>query len=308
MFQKQRVVNAFEKVQTLIVLLVGFGGALRVALATGSGAGVLGSGASLAGFGCYATALRFAEERDETRANFSFFTVLALLLVLLGGFIALPLGVFAPMSGALGLLVLGTGLRMRRTVLFLQGGAFLLAGLLASGLLSWSIRAFFAAGGVSASMSLPGALCLGFLAGALAWFLLRRPADALTRKVRPLILGLGALAAIGAGAQAVRSLGAALSPGAPQADLLATIRTGILSLLALALAWFGRRRPILELRWLVYPLLIVTALKFLFEDLAVGRPLTLFLGFTCFGATLMVAPRLLKGTAPSNASTPEVDS
>jgi len=80
------------------------------------------------------------------------------------------------------------------------------------------------------------------------------------------------------------------------------------------MAWFGRRLPILELRWLVYPVLIVTALKFLFEDLAVGRPLTLFLGFMCFGATLMLAPRLLKAPAPKgggddpNASIPEVDS
>jgi len=46
----------------------------------------------------------------------------------------------------------------------------------------------------------------------------------------------------------------------------------------------------------------------------VGRPLTLFLGFTCFGATLMLAPRLLKAPAPKggddhpNASNPEVDS
>lgn len=84
MLQRQRVVNAFEKIQTLLVLLVGFGGAFRVALATGSGAGILGAGASVAGLGCYATALRFAKDQEETRANFNFFTYLALILGLLG--------------------------------------------------------------------------------------------------------------------------------------------------------------------------------------------------------------------------------
>jgi len=314
MLQQQRVVNAFEKLQTLLVLLVGFGGAFRVALATGSGAGVLGAGASVAGLGCYATALRFAEDREETHANFNFFTFLALILVLLGGAILLPLAVFAPVAGALGLVVMMVGLRLPRTVLFVQSGIFLLAGAATSGLLGWSFRAFFVAGGAGVSLSLPGLLCLGFLTGAVAWFLLRRPSDATTRRLRPLILGLGAVAAIGAGALIVRTLSATLSSGAPQADLLAALRTGVLSLLAIAMAWSGRRLPILELRWLVYPVLILTALKFLFEDLAVGRPLTLFLGFMCFGATLMLAPRLLKAPAPKgggddpNASIPEVDS
>ncbi|MBP7618152.1 MAG: hypothetical protein KA743_06540 [Geothrix sp.] len=314
MLQRQRVVNAFEKIQSLLVLLVGFGGAFRVALATGSGAGVLGTGAAVAGLGCYATALRFAKDQEETRANFNFFTFLALILVLLGGAILLPQPVFGPLTAALGLGLMAAGLHLRRIVLFIQSALFLGVGAAASGLLSWSFRAFFVAGGASASLPLPGLLCLGLLTGAVTWFLLRRPSDATTRRLRPLILGLGAVAATGAGALAVRTLSAALSPGAPQADLLAALRTGVLSLLAIAMAWFGRRVPILELRWLVYPVLIVTALKFLFEDLAVGRPLTLFLGFMCFGATLMLAPRLLKAPAPKgggddlNASIPEVDS
>ncbi|NWJ42408.1 MAG: hypothetical protein HXX12_15715 [Geothrix sp.] len=314
MLQQRRVVNAFEKIQTILALLVGFGGAFRVALATGSGTGVLGAGASVAGLGCYATALRFAEDHEETRANFNFFTFLALILVLLGGSILLPQPIFGLLAAALGLGAMVAGLHLRRAVLFVQSGIFLLAGAVACGLLGWSFRAFLAPGGAGAPMSLPGLLCLGLLAGAVAWFLLHRPSDAITRRVRPLILGLGAVAAIGAGALAVRTFSAALSSGAPQADLLAALRTGVLSLLAIAMAWFGRRMPILELRWLVYPVLIVTALKFLFEDLAVGRPLTLFLGFMCFGATLMLAPRLLKAPAPKgggddpNTSIPEVDS
>jgi hypothetical protein len=101
------------------------------------------------------------------------------------------------------------------------------------------------------------------------------------------------MAAGGLGALAIR-LGHGAIPAGADAGLLAAIRTAVLSTLVLALASCGRRVPILELRWLVYPLLTITALKFLFEDMVVGRPLTLFLGFMCFGATLMLAPRLLK--------------
>ncbi len=314
MFQQQRVVNAFEKVQTILVLLVGFGGAFRVALASGSGTGVLGAGASVAGLGCYATALRFAEEHEETRANFNFFTFLALIFLLLGGPILLPAPVFAALSGALGLGMMMVGLRMQRTVLLLQSGAFLLAAGVTSGLVGWSFRAFLAPGGVGSPLPLSGFLSLAFLMTAVAWFQLHRPSDTIIRKVRPLILFLGAAGTAGAGALLVRACVGLLASGTLEADLLAAIRTGVLSLLAIVMAWFGRRMPILQLRWLVYPMLIVTALKFLFEDLPVGRPLTLFLGFMCYGATLMLAPRLLKTPAPpggdnhSNASIPEVDS
>lgn len=314
MLQQRRVVNAFEITQTVLALLMGFGGAVRVALASGSGAGLLGAGVSLAGVGCYATAIPFAQDREETRANFNFFTFLALGFMLLGGPIVLPLRVFAPLCGALGLGAMLTGLRLRRMVLLLQSAIYLLAASLASGLAAWSLRAFLAPAGPDLPLSLSGLLCLACLSASLAWFLLHRPLDAITVKVRPLILLLGAGAIGGCGALAIRLCSGLIPAGAADAGFLATIRTGVLSLFAIALAWWGRRLPILELRWLVYPMLIITALKFLFEDLAVGRPLTLFLGFMCFGATLMLAPRLLKVPVPpdggndSKSSKPEVDS
>jgi hypothetical protein len=298
MLQQRRVVNAFEVVQTILVLLVGFGGALRVGLASGSGVGALGGGITLAGIGCYATAIPFAEDREETKANFHFFTFLALTFLLMGGPIVLSVPVFAPLCGALGFASMLTGLRLRRTVLLLQSGLYLLAATLASGLAAWSLRAFFVAAGPVAPLSLSGLLSLGLLTATLGLFLARRPSDTITARMRPMILLLGAAAAGGMGALVIRLCGGATPSGTMDAGVLAAVRTIIMSALVLALAWAGRRIPILELRWLVYPMLTVTALKFLFEDLVVGRPLTLFLGFMCYGATLMLAPRLLKAPVP----------
>ncbi len=313
MLQQRRALNTFEAVQTVLVLFVGFGGALRVALATGSGAGLLGAGIALAGVGCFAMALPFAQDREETRANFHFFTFLALIFLLLGGGIVLPLPFFVLLCGGLGLGVMFAGLRLGRTVLILQSGLYLAVAMLASGLTSWSFRTFLAPARPVAPPAGSALLALACLAGTLALFLLRRPSDLVTARVRPLILVLGAATAGGIGALAIRFGWVALSAGGVDAGLLAVLRTCVLAILAVGLAWAGRRLPFLELRWLVYPLLVVTALKFLFEDLAVGRPLTLFLGFMCFGATLILAPRLLKASVPtadgneSNSSKQEVN-
>jgi hypothetical protein len=313
MLQRRMVVKAFEVAQTVLVLLVGCGGALRVALASGSGTGLLGAGLSMAGAGCYAAAIPFAEDLEGTSANFHFFTFLALIFLLLGGPFVLPVPVFAPLAGALGLAVMVAGLRMERPILILQSSLFLLAASLASGLAAWTFRAFLSPTGPASSLPLTGILSLVCLSATVAIFVLRRPSAAITSRVRPVILILGAAAAGGLGALAIQVSTVASSSRLLDPGALAAVRTGVLSGLTLALAWCGRKFPALELRWLVYPMLIVTALKFLFEDLAVGRPLTLFIGFMCYGATLMLAPRLLKAPSPPDRGdsphllNPEVD-
>ena len=298
MLQQRGKVTTFEVVQTVLVLLLGYGGALRVALTTGSGAGLLGAVCSLAAIGSYAAALSFQEDRKEIRSSFRFFMFLGLSLLLLGGPLVLPMAFFSLLCGALGLGALLVGLRVQRPVLILQSSIYLVASALAGGLLAWSFRAFLAPMGVATFLPLPGLLSLAFLVVAVALFSLHRPSGPIMASAHPLILLLGAVAAGGIGALAIQVGYAVSSAGSADPGLLAAVRTGVLSALAILLAWCGRRSPVLELRWLVYPLLVVTALKFLFEDVAVGRPLTLFLGFICYGVTLMLAPRLLKGSAP----------
>jgi len=294
MLQRRRVVNAFEFIQTALVLLVGFGGAVRVSLASGSGTVLLGAGVSLAGVGCYAAALPFADDQEEARPNFNFFTFLALIFLLLGGPFVLPLPLFATFSGILGLAAMVAALRMRRKVLVFQSGLYLTASALASGLGSWALHVFMDPVGPTAPASPAGLASLVALFATLALFLARRPPDPVTILMRPAIQIMGALAAAGLGALAIW---ACCGGRAPDPGGLALARTLVLSALAIALAWLGRRVPVLDLRWMVYPLLAITTLKFLFEDMAEGRPLTLFLAFMGFGSTLILAPRLLKNPA-----------
>ena len=74
----------------------------------------------------------------------------------------------------------------------------------------------------------------------------------------------------------------------------AAIRTAILSLGAIILAALGSKRRLLELTWLVYPVLVVTGVKLVFEDLRHGNPLALFVSFAFLGVALIIAPRLLR--------------
>lgn len=298
MLQRRRVVNAFEMIQTALVLLAGFGGAVRIAGASGSGLGLLGAGISLAGAGCYAAAVPFAEDQEDTRANFNFFTFLALIFLLLGGPIVLSLPAFAAFSGGLGLAVMAAALRLRRTVLVFQCGLYLTASTLASGLLPWAFRAFTEPAGPAVPVPAAGLASLAALSATLLLFFFRRPADPVPVRMRWTVLVLGTQAAAICGALIIR---ACCGSGAADPGGLALARTGVLSVLAVALAWLGRRAPELELKWMVYPILALTTLKFLFEDMAVGRPLTLFLAFMFFGATLILSPRLLKAAAPGGA-------
>ena len=304
MLAQRRRVNTFEIAQTALALLLGFGGALRVALATGSGAGLLGLGISLAGLGCYATAIPFAGYQDETRANFHFFTFLALVFLLVGGPIVLPLPLFATLCGLVGCAALVQALRVERLVLAVQSGIYLAVCAAASGLVRWSFKAFLDPAGPVAPVEAASLAALLFCGATLVLFLLRRPSEFAT-KLRTLMLALGALVALGCGALVIRGICAATGVGAADAGVLAAVRTGVLSCLILALAALGRKLPVLDVRWLVYPMLGITALKFLFEDIPVGRPLTLFIGFMCFGATLMLAPRLLKASPAKGPVSPE---
>jgi hypothetical protein len=88
------------------------------------------------------------------------------------------------------------------------------------------------------------------------------------------------------------------APGAgADAGTVATVRTAVLALGALALAAMGRTGAWMEARWLAWPVLAVTGVKILVEDLKWGRPATWVLAFALYGAALIVLPRLLRREA-----------
>jgi len=74
--------------------------------------------------------------------------------------------------------------------------------------------------------------------------------------------------------------------------MLTTIRTAVLSLLAVGCARLPRTGRFSAMAWLAYPLLAATGLKLLAIDLRYSRASTLFAALAFYGAALVLVPRL----------------
>jgi len=298
--RRERAPSAFEIGQTAAVLVAGFGGAARVAHVKGFGVEPFGLGALAAALLCYGLAFAFVEKHEEGASNFAYFTSLALAFMLIGSPMALPAGALPFTYGALGLVCAGLGSRYGRNSLVAHAAVYLSAAFLVSGGLGGALKAFAASAAPQLPpMGLQAILILLAMAATHLFLVTRDGHQALPLRHRAASFTIGAWAVLGLGAFIV-ALGARLlgqlasDPGA-----LATLRTVILSATTVGLAVAARKYPVSEIGWLVKPVLVLTGLKFLVEDLPKGRPLTLFLAFTCFGAALLLAPRMMKEKAPA---------
>lgn len=290
---RQRELIVFEGVQGALALLVGFGGALRVAQASGSGAVLLGIAALLGGFACYAAAFAFVEKQSGGGGNFVFFTSLALVLVAAGCFTLIGGDGRTWAFACLGLATTLLGLRFGRWTLLAHGAAYLSAAALVSELAGRSLEAFLSPAQGRTPVTAPILLALAVLV--LVHGLLSRDCAQRSWPERLPSFTAGAWAALGLGALLVAGLSRLLPGSPPEAAALAAVRTAVLAGAAAGIAALTRRWPGSELRWLVYPLLGLAGLKLVLSDLALGRPLTLFPALAVFGAALILAPRLLRG-------------
>jgi hypothetical protein len=283
-------VRGFEVAQTLLLLPIGLGGALRVARAAGAGTGPLGLAALAIGLGCYGAAFSFVRKQNEG-SDFRFLASLALVLVLVSGPILLPAGWLTLELVLLGLASAALGRRFQRRSLLVHSAVYLAAAALASGLLEQTWRAFLAQSGPG--FPPPALLALAALAAGHLILAARRLPGPWPWGLRLPCFLTGALGLLGLAALAVSSA-QVLLPEPPAPGALAALRTAVLALAAVAAGALGRWIPAGDLGWMVYPLLGATAVKLLLQDLPQGRPLTLTLALACFGAALLVAPRMLK--------------
>ena len=292
---RARDVNTFEVVQTAATLAVGFGGAVYVAQTTGFGATALAVMNLLVGAGCYAVAFAFLARQHGLRRNFHFYTSLGLLLVLASMALLLTGSAMALSWTALGLVTTWLALRTARTTLNAHAAVYVLAAASVSGLLSAAAAAII---GPVQTTPWPPVSPVGMvvLLGAVAcWVMpMSRAAvsPALGRVARLLITIVLVWSAGGWLIAAVAAALTAVTARAADAGVVATVRTSVLAIAALALAWAGRAERFRESAWLLYPLLAAGGLKLLVEDLPRSRPATLFIALALYGGALIIAPRL----------------
>jgi len=303
----RREAGFFEILQSLGCLVAGYLGAVLLQRSSGGDIEVLGWPAIIVAAGSYAVAFVFVRRRQGRRLNFFYFAWLGFLLTVTGTALVLPDRWLPYLWGALGVVAGATGGHFDRWTLRLHCAAYLIGAAVVAGLPGVVFDAFLApAADTWRRMGVSG--LTAWLMAVLSYVLLvatqrHRALTAWRRLPRfllvgPVLAGAGALLV----SVLVGWLGAAV-PGSQDA-LIAAVRTAVLAVTTVILAALGRNRDISELSWFVNPLLIATGLKLLVEDLRRGTPISLFLGFACFGIALIVAPRLRRRRADAGERTP----
>jgi hypothetical protein len=290
-------VGIFEAVQSCLAVIFGYGGAALVARSLGAGvAGLAGDLGLLLAVAAYWAAFRVIPRAE--RRKLLLFSVLALAFTLAGSGVILPSRPLAMAWAFLAVLTAWLAVRLARATLALHATFYSLAAAAASGLLRTALYAL-ATPATIAWPRLPPQALLALLAAALVCALpvphpapFWKPYEGLTRVLRIAVLLWGAAGA------ALYFLAPVLAgaPGGGRCDAgaLATVRTAVLTAVALLLGWASRRPGFREAAWLVYPTLGLALLKLVLEDFPQGRPATLFLALGLCGVAFLFAPRLAR--------------
>jgi hypothetical protein len=301
-----RQIKPLEIAQTVLVLLVGMGGALVVArhhphmrLSMG-GLALLGAAAS------YAVSFSFIDRRRSRRSNFIFYTSIALVFMLVASFTLFTgeLRTWILLAGAS--LSAVFALRQQRTTLLLHATIFTAAAAISSGLLRLSLGALLGAEsefGNHPVLPLAAVMLAATVCASLRVVAHRGTWGPLARAPRTLCLMILVFGICGIGTLLGGAVLAGRDAGTRDAAVLASLRTGLLATVAVLLAWMSSKSRFQEARWLVYPTLVLGGTELLLGDLRYGRSATMFISLVVYGSALIFAPRLLKklGNKPPSA-------
>jgi hypothetical protein len=235
----------------------------------------------------------------DRKTNFLYYTTLALPLALIAGSVLLDRTVLVFLCSGLAVAAAWLGGHFSRVTLNVHGAVYAVTAAFVSGLIAISARSFVDIPRLGAWGEIPLLVSLGALASC-GWISAATHGRTWGRLSRaPKLVLLAALVWCASGL--VVALVASLLPWTREpgvdAGVLATVRTGVLAIAALALGWMGRLDRLFEARLLVYPVLVVGGIKLVVDDFSHGRPTTLFLSLALLGTALIVAPRLARRAA-----------
>jgi hypothetical protein len=214
-------------------------------------------------------------------------------LALAGGALEWSSGSVGQVYAVCGVIAAWAGRMSRRVTYRAHGAVYLTAAVVPTGLLP---HVLYGLGLPFAPEDRPSIAMIGVLVlcGVAMWGLGLEAAPTAPSPVRrlPRVIVLVLLLGGVLGTTVSWILPPASSPDAPTPGLVATARTALLVTAILVLALADRVWSFVEGAWLVYPLLVLTGLKFLLEDFRAGQPATLFVGFALYGLALIAGPRL----------------
>jgi hypothetical protein len=289
-------VGIFELVQTV----VGIGVTLWVASITVQAGqisiAVIGILSLVFGAGGYVLAFT-PETRTVRGRNFFFYSTMGLLFVVAGSALALSPGKAAALWSLMALVMAWSSGRFDRVTLSLQCTFLLLAAGIGSGILTTGWQAL--AGDVSVNWPPLQLWHLGVALTTVACLFIpvaqRSERWGVAAGLPQLIvLALSVWEVGGLMVVYFAPLLAQAGGAEPNLAVLAALRTAILSAASMTLALSSRYKRWPEARWLVYPVLILVAIKLFIEDFPNGQPATLFIALAFVGSALLLVARLLQ--------------
>jgi hypothetical protein len=295
---QERLITPFEVFQAAASLVVGFGAAVRAIGLAGADPTAIGVAILVLGAACYAAAFASIDRRLGRGRNFYSYTTFAGLLTLSGSRMILGSAALALGWSALALAAVGIGGWFNRITLRFHGAVYVVAaasvvGLMAcafDGLLAAPTGAWRPATPVGILVAGVGAACYGVLVATPA----ARGSEWFESLPQAIVGAVVVWSAAGMASGWLRGPLVAAAGATADAAVVAAGRTAVLAVLAVALAWAGRRWSLQELTWLVYPVLVGGGLKLLWEDFRYGQPITLFVALALYGGALLVTPRLIR--------------
>ena len=298
-------INIFEVVQTVLMgVVVGWSAANAVSAGqlAAPTAGLIGIVLGVLTYGLALT----PQSRLHRNQNFFYYQTLGLLLMLVGSAWLLPLGM-ASMLWAVAALVAAffsgrTGwvnLSLQSTLLVFAAGVG--SGLLATGLDALAGDPLDGWPGFRASHLLIALATVACLFIPVAQRSARWGSGAGLPQV--IVLAFSVWEVGGLFVAFAAPWLAEAGTAEPDLSVLAALRTAVLAVASVTLALSSRYPRWPEARWLVYPVLILVAIKLTFEDFPHGQPATLFVALGFVGSALLLVARFLKrDTAPADGA------
>jgi len=288
--------GGFEFVQSVICLVVGLTSLAAVTRGMDGATEILGWSLLFTGAASYGVSFAFIDRRLGMGRRFFYYTSLGLILVIWGVRTVTDDTAAIIILSVLGIAAALAGRTNDRNTLRAHSAAYVTAAAAIAGLGAQAVETLLLP--ITGTGSSVAVSDVAVAAAAVTSYVVIAPIQQVESIRWPTripafilaVVALVSLASVGLGwAFEFFGHGSAVGPA-----WTAAIRTAILSLSAIILAGLGSRRHLFELIWLVYPLLVVTGVKLVLEDLRHGKPLALFVSFAFLGVALIVAPRLLR--------------
>jgi hypothetical protein len=275
----------FEIGQAVAAFLVGVGGALHLADATNIGRTPVGLICLAGAAACYAVSFAMLDRDTQRNRNFYTYSTFGIVLVIAGCSLVFPEGSRAIAWAIIAVGMMAAGVIAGRTTLRVHATVCLVLATAGSESIPRA-AAWLSHAPVPYSAGLDLAVFAVFASASLCYAVIRIFGKAEAHLQMDALLAAAILTWTGVGLAAA-GLAEQLSPAPP-------LRSALLTLTSLCLAWSSSRWEYPELSWLAYGFLCAAGVKLLLEDLHQSESFAIFSSLMLFGCTLILLPRILR--------------